>query len=85
MSDQDLDERLARMRAELKSRGTLQQKQQSGEPWAYSLSEAATALSLPLSAVKRLVSTGALHAEQLSEPMIPAVTLRTFLSRHRRR
>jgi hypothetical protein len=58
MSELDLDQRLAAMRAELKSEG-FQQKQRSGEPWAYS--------------------------EQLDEPVIPAVTLRTFLIRRMRR
>lgn len=84
MSELDLDQRLARMRAELKSQGALQQKQKSGEPWAYSLTEAAQALGLSLKAVKRLVAVGVLHAEQLDEPMIAAVTLRNFVQRRRR-
>lgn len=83
MSDLDLDRRLAKMRAELKSQGGMQQKQRSGEPWAYSLAEAAWALGLSLTAVKQLVRAGLLHAEQLDQPVIAAVTLRTFLARRR--
>lgn len=85
MSEPDLDRRLARMRAQLKAEGMLQQKQKSGEPWAYSLTEAAQALGLSLTMVRRLVANGLLHAEQLDEPMVPAVTLRNFLKRKPKR
>lgn len=77
MSKVDLEQRLARMRAEMKSRG-MSQFNQAGEPWTYSLPQAAAVLGLALPRVRRLVRAGLLRAVLLDELVVSVSALRAF-------
>lgn len=79
-----LEQRLARVRAEMIRLRLVIRRQPDGSPWAFSLRGAAISLGCTQTELRAMLATGRLHALDVGEPMISATQvkrLRLLLAR----